>query len=86
MSLESMRRDVRTENVDFGPHVIQRMWENALSIDQVLDVIVNGTVRKRESDKASLGRFVKFTISRRGIIVVVKDCSPAFIITANRSH
>ena len=62
MSLGSVRMDVRAGNVDFGPHVVQRMWENSLSIDQVLDVIINGSMRKRENDEASLGRFTKFTI------------------------
>ena len=66
------------------PHVIQRIWEEGLSVDQVLDAILTGTVRKREKDDYSKGKFTKYTIVKRRITVVVKDCKPAFIITARR--
>ncbi|OQX95384.1 hypothetical protein B6I21_05695 [candidate division KSB1 bacterium 4572_119] len=59
------------------------MWEKGLSIDQVLDVILNGTVNKREKDEQSKGYFSMFTISKGKIVIVVKDCKPVFIITAN---
>jgi len=60
------------------------MYESGISIDQVLDVILNGTVRKKESDERSGGKFTKYTFHKRHITVTVKDCRPAFIITANR--
>jgi hypothetical protein len=43
MSIEQIRDDVHSETITFGPHLIQRMYENGISIDQVLDVILNGT-------------------------------------------
>ncbi|MCK4416800.1 MAG: DUF4258 domain-containing protein [Candidatus Latescibacteria bacterium] len=84
MSLDEIYEDINSERITFGPHLIQRMWENGISIDQVLDTILTGTVNKKEKDERSHGKFSKFTISKRDIVVVVKDCNPAFIITANR--
>lgn len=84
MTLEDIYDDIRNGEITFGPHLVQRMWEDGISIDQVLDVILNGTVNKRKKDERSQGQFMKFTISKRGIMVVVKDCKPSFIITAKR--
>ncbi len=84
MSIEQIRNDVHSEKITFGPHLVERMFENGISIDQVLDVILNGTVAKKEPDERSGGKHNKYTIRRRRITVTVKDCSPAFIITANR--
>ena len=85
MSLEQIRRDVLSETITFGPHLVERMYENGISIGQVLDVILTGTVRKKEPDERSRGTFAKYTIHRGRITVTVKDCRPAFIVTANRS-
>ena len=84
MSVEQIRNDVDSETIEFGPHLVERMFGNGISIDQVLDVIVKGAVTKREPDERSGGLYSKYTIRRRRITVTVKDCSPAFIITANR--
>ncbi len=85
MSVEQIRDDIRCEAITFGPHLVERMHENGISIDQVLDTILNGTVRKKEADERSGGKFTKYTIRKGRITVTVKDCRPAFIITANRS-
>ena len=84
MSIQTVRDDVRSGRITFGPHLIQRMWENGISIDQVMDTILTGTINKREKDERSYGRFTKYTISKGDIVVVVKDCRPGFIVTANR--
>lgn len=84
MSLDTIYRDVRTERIDWGPHVVQRMWEEGFSVDHVYDTILTGTVRKREGDERSAGRFTKYTMVKRQTVVVVKDCHPAFIITVRR--
>ena len=84
MPIETIHDDINCERITFGPHLVQRMWENGTSIDQVLDTILTGTVNKKEKDERSLGKFSKYTISRGNIVVVVKDCKPGFIITANR--
>lgn len=84
VSLEAIYDDINSERITFGPHLIQRMWENGLSIDQVLDTILTGRMNKKEKDERSHGKFTKYTISKHNIVVVVKDCKPAFIITANR--
>ncbi|MEA3355757.1 MAG: DUF4258 domain-containing protein [Candidatus Bipolaricaulota bacterium] len=84
MARETIHEDIISEQITFGPHLIQRMWENGISIDQVLDTILTGTVNKKERDERSHGKFSKFTISKGDIVVVVKDCNPTFIITANR--
>jgi len=55
-----------------------------MSIDQILDTILNGTVRKKEPDERSSGKFMKYTVRKGNITVTVKDCHPPFIITANR--
>ena len=86
MSLQSIYNDVNSEEITFGSHLIQRMWENGISIDQVLETILNGIVNKKEKDEQSDGQFIKYTISKSKIKVVVKDCKPAFIITASRSR
>ena len=51
MSIETIYEDINCERVTFGPHLMQRMWENGISIDQVLDTILNGTVNKKEKEK-----------------------------------
>ena len=84
MSIETIYEDINSKRITFGPHLIQRMWENGISIVQVLETILTGTINKKEKDERSNGKFNKFTISMANIVVVVKDCNPAFIITANR--
>jgi hypothetical protein len=84
MSLQQIREDVRTETITFGPHLVERMHQNGISIDQVLEVILLGTVRKKQADQRSKGKFTKYTLRKGRITVTVKDCKPAFIITANR--
>ncbi|MBU0567156.1 DUF4258 domain-containing protein [bacterium] len=84
MAIETIYEDIILNRIAFGPHLIQRMWENGISIDQVLDTILTGTVNKKEKDERSHGKFTKFTISKGNIMVVVKDCKPGFIITAGR--
>jgi hypothetical protein len=58
MSMEQIRDDVRSETITFGSHLVERMYENGISIDQVLDVILNGTVtlilRKNPQDQFML--------------------------------
>jgi hypothetical protein len=85
MSLPQVREDVRTETITFGPHLVERMHQNGISVDQVLEVILLGTVRKKEADQRSKGKFTKYTLRKGRITVTVKDCQPAFIITANRN-
>jgi archaellum component FlaF (FlaF/FlaG flagellin family) len=85
MSIEQIRDDVHSETITFGPHLVERMYENGISIDQVLNVILNGTVVKKEPDERSGGKFTKYTLRRGHITITVKDCRPAFIITASRS-
>jgi hypothetical protein len=84
VSIERIREDVIAGAVTFGPHLVERMAENGISIDRVLDAVLNGTVRKREPDERSGGRFTRYTVGRGRITVTVKDCRPAFVITANR--
>ena len=83
MSIETIYDDINSERITFGPHLIQRMWENGLSIDQVLDTILTGTINKKEKDERSHGKFTKYTISKGNIVVVIKDYNPGFIIAAN---
>ncbi len=85
MSIEQIRDDVCSEIITFGPHLIERLHDNGISIDQVLDAILNGRIRKKQPDERSGGKFTKYTLRRGRITVTVKDCLPAFIITANRS-
>ena len=85
MSIQQIREDVRSETITFGPHLVERMYQNGISIDQVLEVILFGRVRKKQADERSKGKFTKYTFRKGSITVTVKDCKPAFIITANRS-
>ena len=84
MSIQSIYDDINFERITFGPHFIQRLWENGLSIEQILDVVLTGTVRKKERDEYSGGKFSKYTIVKGNTGVVIKDCRPAFIITVYR--
>jgi hypothetical protein len=84
MSIQQIRDDIHAEAITFGPHLIERMYENGISIDQVLDAILNGTVSKKQRDERSTGKFTKCTFRQGRITVTVKDCRPAFIITANK--
>ena len=85
MPIEEIREDVRSGRITFGPHLVERAQQNGMSVDQVLDAVLTGTVRKQEPDERSGGRFTKYTLSKRRVTVTVKDCRPAFVITANRS-
>ena len=73
MSLSSIQNDIKSQRITFGPHLIQRMWENGISIDQVLDTILTGVVSKKGKDEQSKGKFIKYTISKGEIVGVVKD-------------
>lgn len=42
MAIETIYEDIILNRIAFGPHLIQRMWENGISIDQVLDTILTG--------------------------------------------
>ncbi|MBI3922443.1 MAG: DUF4258 domain-containing protein [Armatimonadetes bacterium] len=84
MPVDKIREDVLSGRITFGPHLVERMYQNGMSIDQVTDTILTGSVSKQEFDERSLGKFTKYTISKRRVTVTVKDCRPAFIITANR--
>jgi len=84
MPIGQVYADIYSEKITFGPHLIQRMYENGISIEQVLNVILTGTIRKREPDETTGGKFTKYTICKGKITVTVKDCQPAFIITASR--
>ncbi len=84
MSLEQIRNDARSGAITFGPHLIERMVENGISIDQVIEVILDGVLRKKQADEHSKGKFTKYTLAKGRLTVTVKDCRPAFIITANR--
>lgn len=53
MSIEQIRNDLRAELITFGPHLAERMFQNGISIDQVFDTILNGSVRKKETDEHS---------------------------------
>ena len=46
MSIATIYDDINSEQITFGPHLIQRMWEGGISVDQVLDTILTGTVTK----------------------------------------
>ena len=48
MSMETIYDDINSGQTTFGPHLIEQMWKNGISIDQVLDTILNGTINKRE--------------------------------------
>lgn len=53
-------------------------------VAEKLDVILTGTVLKKEPDQKSEGKFAKYTVRKGRLTVTVKDSQPAFIITANR--
>ncbi len=85
MSVESVRKDFEAERFRFESHVIERSFQKGISIDQMIDVVLTGTVTKSEKDEESQGKFMKHTFKKGGTIVVVKDCDPPFVITTNRS-
>lgn len=68
MSIETIYDDITSERITFGPHLIQRMWENGISINQVLDTILTGIINKKEKDERSHGKFTKFTILSARIV------------------
>ena len=63
MSIKTIYKDIVKEQITFGPYLIQRMWENGISIAQVLDAILTGTINKKEKDESSQVKFIKYTIS-----------------------
>ena len=86
MPIEQIYADINAEKITFGPHLIQRMYENGISIEQVLEVILTGTIRKKEPDEITGGKFTKYTIYKGKITVTVKDCRPAFIISISQTR
>ena len=83
MPIISIYNDIHSDKIIYGAHLVERIWQNGIWLDQVLDTILTGIINKKEKDELS-GRFTKFTISKNNIVVTVKDSKPAFIITANR--
>ena len=57
MSIETIYEDIHAERITFGPHLIQRMWKNSISAEQVLDTILSGTINKKEKNERSNGKF-----------------------------
>jgi hypothetical protein len=84
MSLNRIYEEVKAEQVDWSRHAVEKMFQSGLSSDQVFETILRGTVRKKESDEESGGRYNKYTITWKGRLVVVKDSQPARIITVGR--
>jgi len=84
MSLNRIFDDVKTEQIRWSFHAIEQAYQHGMSIEQVYQAILRGTVRKREADEYSDGKYTKYTIVYRRRLAVVKDSTPAFIITVGR--
>lgn len=85
MPLNRIINDVKTERVRWSFHAVEQAYRHGISIEQVYQTILRGTVRKREPDEYSDGKYTKYTIAYRRRVVVVKDSHPAFIITVGRT-
>ncbi len=83
MSLEYIRRELEKENLHFGPHLVDRMIQYNIDLDQVISVI-NGKVNKKEPDERSHRRFTKYSLTKGNVSVVVKDSEIPFVITVFR--
>jgi len=84
VSLDYIRNKLKEGLLDFGPHLVERMIQHHIDLDQVIDVIQNGILNKKESDDRSKGRFTKYTLSKGSITVVIKDSDIPFVITTFR--
>ncbi|MBI4180080.1 hypothetical protein HY522_11735 [bacterium] len=86
MGLNEIRRELACGQVDFGTHLVDKMIAENIELDQILDVIGNGTVMKKEPDERTEGKLTKYTLVRGGIGVVVKDSDVPFVVTAFRGQ
>ncbi len=84
MSLERIKKQLEKENIAFGPHLVERMLQFHIDLDQILSVIMYGKVNKKEPDERSGGQFTKYTLTKGSIGVVVKDSEVPFVITTFR--
>ena len=82
--MDRIRKQIADENIDFGPHLAERMIQHNIDLDQILEVIRRGTVNKQEPDERSKGRYSKYTLTLGKIGVVVKDSEIPFVITTFR--
>ncbi len=81
MSLEYIRRELEKEDLHFGPHLVDRMIQYNIDLDQVLS---NGKINKKEPDERSHERFTKYSLTKGNISVVVKDSEIPFVIVFRR--
>ena len=49
MSIEKIRADIYSEAITFGPHLVERLYENGISIEQVLNVVLTRNCAKKRS-------------------------------------
>ena len=86
MGLNEIRHGLGNGQVDFGPHLVDKMLAENIELEQILDVIRNGAVTKKEPDERTEARLTKYTLLKGGIAVVVKDSDMPFVITTFRSQ
>ncbi len=65
--------------------VEDKMFMGEMSKDEIQNIFLKGTVRKKEPDEETGGSFTKFTLVWRDWYLVVKNTNPCFIITAGRN-
>ena len=85
MGLNEIRQGLENGHVDFGPHLVDKMLAENIELEQILDVIRNGTLSKKEPDERTEGKLTKYTLVKDTIGVVVKDSDVPFVITTFRS-
>ena len=86
MGLNEIRQGLAKGQVDFGPHLVDKMLAENIELEQVLDAVRNGTLAKKEPDERTEGRLTKYTLVKDGIGVVVKDSDVPFVITTFRGQ
>jgi len=84
LSLEYIKRELEKENLIFSIHLIEKMISQNISLDQIIEVIYDGKINKKQADEKSNNKFTKYTLTKGDISVVVKDSETPFVITAYR--
>ena len=84
MSIDYIRKQLESDKLDFGAHLVDRMLQYHIDLDQIIQVIKEGKINKKLPDERSGGKFTKYTLTRGTISVVIKDSDIPFVITVYR--
>jgi hypothetical protein len=85
MPFDKIKKAARNNSLKYREHAEEKMYNLSLSNIDVIDIILNGKIRKRETDDL-IDDCTKFTVIKGKRGVVVKDSEPVWVITIFKTN